>query len=672
MHFNIGASLKMDDNLEFNEMNRKNIGDDKKMDILTLRQKKILTYLNGQEDYITSGQIATALDVSSRTVKNDIKELKNISRRLGIEICSRRTKGYLLLIHDDQTYSNYNSRSYIDLNTQNDRVVLLLQRLLAEKNFIQLADLAEYLNVSLSTLHTDLKVAKLMLKEDGIFIVSQPNRGIKVEGNEEDIRSALSRYINANFLFIRSYDSILNKNILSTGDIKTLSDFLVDFLRNAYDSFLGLEVTNLLIHIIIIINRNKNGFYIQFDDPNLPMKMAASKEKNIANKIAGFLKNNFSINLPVEEVYYLSFCILRHCTPKNDLDVVDMFLKDVYRVIKQTFGIETDNEHEGYNALYYHSVGLCSRAKYRLQISDKQSLEFVKNKFILAYEMAMIYKRLFKKIFSGDLNDIEIYYITIHFGAILENQKLEKTLPDVLLITEMRLGKVLLLKNELIFYLRSYIKRIDILSPYMVDDEILKKYKFILSTESMKKLQNISARNYLLIPFELNNMVVKSIKNYLTNKLIPENIFRESLFFLNPQVKNANEFIMKMSQNFEKIGYIEDQKTFYYLTMQREKLQSTHIGYVLAIPHPIRSASKVNFISVSIFAKGMEWFDGNRVKLIFYIGFTRNKKEETAKIFDLLSFICSNNKLIDELITAKSSNDFILKLKSVTAVAYSK
>ncbi|WP_182187552.1 BglG family transcription antiterminator [Pectinatus frisingensis] len=652
-------------------MNKDNIANDQKKNLLTSRQKKILAYLNGQEDYITSDQIAETLEVSSRTVKNDIKELKNISKQLGVEICSQRTRGYLLIVHDNQTYGIYSEGSYIDLNVQNDRVVLLLQRLLAEKNFVQLNDLAEYLNISLSTLHTDLKLAKLMLKEDRIFIVSQPNKGIKVEGNEGDIRSALSRYINANFLLIRSYDSILNKNVLSTNGIKILSDFLVDILRNAYDSFLGLEVTNLLIHIVIIISRNKSGFYVQFNDSRISIKMIDSKERNIANKIADFLRVNFDINLPQEEVYYLSFCILRHCTPNNNLNAVDSFLKDVYYAIKQTFGIEIKTEHEGYDALYYHSVGLCNRSKYKLQISDKQSLEFVKNKFILAYEMAMIYKRLFKKNFSNDLNDIEIYYITIHFGAILESQKLENTLPTVLLVTEMRLGKVLLLKNELMFYLRSYIKRIDILSPYAINEEVLKKYKFVLSTESLRKLHNFFIKNFLLIPFELNNLVIKQIKNYLTSKLVPEDIFKETVFFLNPKVKNVNDLIMKMAKNFWKLGYIDDYKSFYYLTMQREKLQSTHIGYVLAMPHPIRSASKVNFISVSIFSEGLKWFDGNNVKLVFYVGFTGNKKEETARIFDLLSLICSNDKLIDELILAKSSVDFISILKSATTV-YSK
>ena len=652
-------------------MNKDNIANDQKKNLLTSRQKKILAYLNGQEDYITSDQIAETLEVSSRTVKNDIKELKNISKQLGVEICSQRTRGYLLIVHDNQTYGIYSEGSYIDLNVQNDRVVLLLQRLLAEKNFVQLSDLAEYLNISLSTLHTDLKLAKLMLKEDRIFIVSQPNKGIKVEGNEGDIRSALSRYINANFLLIRSYDSILNKNVLSTNGIKILSDFLVDILRNAYDSFLGLEVTNLLIHIVIIISRNKSGFYVQFNDSRISIKMIDSKERNIANKIADFLRVNFDINLPQEEVYYLSFCILRHCTPNNNLNAVDSFLKDVYYAIKQTFGIEIKTEHEGYDALYYHSVGLCNRSKYKLQISDKQSLEFVKNKFILAYEMAMIYKRLFKKNFSNDLNDIEIYYITIHFGAILESQKLENTLPTVLLVTEMRLGKVLLLKNELMFYLRSYIKRIDILSPYAINEEVLKKYKFVLSTESLRKLHNFFIKNFLLIPFELNNLVIKQIKNYLTSKLVPEDIFKETVFFLNPKVKNVNDLIMKMAKNFWELGYIDDYKSFYYLTMQREKLQSTHIGYVLAMPHPIRSASKVNFISVSIFSEGLKWFDGNNVKLVFYVGFTGNKKEETARIFDLLSLICSNDKLIDELILAKSSVDFISILKSATTV-YSK
>ena len=65
------------------------------MDTLTLslRQRKILHILQNQNSYITGKKIAEDLDVSSRTIRNDIQELNHFLTAYNTHILSETELG---------------------------------------------------------------------------------------------------------------------------------------------------------------------------------------------------------------------------------------------------------------------------------------------------------------------------------------------------------------------------------------------------------------------------------------------------------------------------------------------------------------------------------------------------------------------------------------------------
>ena len=84
---------------------------------LTLRQRKLLHYLQHQSDYVTGQALAAYLSVSSRTVRTDVTEINEMLAEKGIHIYSKRSSGYLLRAEDEkelkklsQTNSSFLSR----------------------------------------------------------------------------------------------------------------------------------------------------------------------------------------------------------------------------------------------------------------------------------------------------------------------------------------------------------------------------------------------------------------------------------------------------------------------------------------------------------------------------------------------------------------------------------
>lgn len=100
------------------------------------RQKEILLYLINSNQPVTAAWISKELNVSDRTIRNDLKELQNISSVLGLKIELIRGKGFVIRIIDKDTFSqklheltnDKISHSTFDFSEQDNRVFYLLSR----------------------------------------------------------------------------------------------------------------------------------------------------------------------------------------------------------------------------------------------------------------------------------------------------------------------------------------------------------------------------------------------------------------------------------------------------------------------------------------------------------------------------------------------------------------
>lgn len=624
---------------------------------LSKRQENIIACLL-EGSFFTSAQLALTLGVSQRTVKEDIKMIKSLEKKIGIQVLAQNRKGYSVLIINNYLFNHYNNKGMsIDLNIQNDRILVLIQYLLTRKSFVIVDDLAELLNVSVSTLNNDLKIVKNILLKENLEILSKPNCGIKIKGTERTLRATLSKYINLDLFSIESYNNLFKDSTITYSDMKILADYFVKIFKDYYYDLIGIGITNLLIHIIIIINRTKSGFKIEhFESEHLTQR----REYQLALNIADFLEEKFSISLPEEEIQYLSFCLLNNGTIRYKSTLVESFLTVLYSDLQKSFDISLDVPHDEYNALYIHTLGILERLKFKLNVDGTGIVEMMRKRFVLAYEMAMLYKKDFENMLHGKLNDIEVCYVAVHFGAMIESAKIRKSLPKLIIITETRTGRALLLKNEILSHFSMWVNIVGIYSPYEMDQVDFDQVEFILSTEN---LGEDFTKPYLKISFDLNAASLRKIKAYLCNKTIIDNIFRENLFVKNTGDEKAGTFLLQCAKKFKSLELIKDEQQFYKLTCRREKMQSTRFDYIVAMPHPLQAISQKNFISISIFEKGIQWFDGGIVKLVLYIGFTGKNKEEITSIFDILSCISSNHILVDSLIKANSFADFISVLK---------
>ena len=128
------------------------------MNNLTKRNIKLLKILYDAGDYISSIRLADELDISIRTVKSEIKSINAIISLTNSFIISKYGKRYLLKLSNQFDKSLVEGKRFNHFFDSNqDRIIYILRKLLLADNYIKIEKLADDLYISRGLLTKILK-----------------------------------------------------------------------------------------------------------------------------------------------------------------------------------------------------------------------------------------------------------------------------------------------------------------------------------------------------------------------------------------------------------------------------------------------------------------------------------------------------------------------------------
>ena len=124
----------------------------------------------GRKTYVTSAALAEAAGVSVRTVKYDLKELQSFLKEYGVEIESKRSYGYRLLVGDGSDMDGLSKALRANLRKNKgevfrynfQRVIYIINKLLIGKPYYKAEELMDTFYISRSTLTQDLNRARTL------------------------------------------------------------------------------------------------------------------------------------------------------------------------------------------------------------------------------------------------------------------------------------------------------------------------------------------------------------------------------------------------------------------------------------------------------------------------------------------------------------------------------
>ncbi|WP_370839577.1 BglG family transcription antiterminator [Megamonas funiformis] len=629
------------------------------------RRKRIFDMLKEHQTGLSGEFMSQQLGVSSRTIRSDIKALQEYLVEYDIRIISSPNKGYRFNKFEqlDTAEQNLFQEGVSNLETAKQRINYILYRLL-ENTFKDIVitqnDLAEEMYISLSTLKMHLNEVKDILQKYDLKVTQYKTKGIKVIGEEVKIRYCIVDMINT-----CSTEKFFQK-ILANVDIELLDKIIKETLSYKKIQLADRSKEKFCLHIAIGMQRSNCNKFVSYPS-SIANKIENTFEYNVAKELIDNILKKMNIDIACSEVYYIAQCLLiskkltdisESMDKKHVKNLVNIILKEIHEKLSIDF---TDDEYL-IDGLTLHLNIALARIHFQMNIRN-ELLEMIKNDYPLAFQMGVIAGKILEQYDNVKINENEIGYIALHFGAALSRNGIKENIQakNIIIVCASGLGISMLLKAKIEEYFNNRLNIIKILPEYEITKKIIDKVDFILTTVPIR---DFSSEKVIKINRILQKDDIELIENKIFNKnrnFIKEfsDLFSRDNFYINKKFKTKTEcleFLTNEAINKNLMSDFTKKSVF-----DREEISSTSIGDLTAIPHPIYSEKGKSFISILVLEKPVMW-DEFLVQVVFLFNIEKKESNLWESIFFKLYKYIKEKKGINSILKHKSYDMFLKEI----------
>ena len=597
--------------------------------MFTERESHILKIFLDSE-YLTMKYISFRLDVSTRTVRRDIHSLKSKLEPFDLFITYEKGKGYSLLNNKEENIQRLNSfLMESSINKLEHRMFLDIL-----KEGLDYYDLEIKYFYSESTIKAKLNQLNSLLKKYHLVIKNEPYLGLKVVGSEKDIRRFL--YDNY-FIFtnnILTYTSLPNfdEKYLDrlSGIIRELFiDYDLRFTDADFSRLLALILISIYRHEAVEVKAKENGEYNDF-----------------IQKIIIALNDELNTEMGLYEISYLvENSIFGDKDNENILENVDKVIQKSIAQINMSHKDYYVFDDKFKSAIKVH-IDLMIKRKLKNTSIDNPLLEDIRQKYMMEFNDAHIIADNVREEFDIDVDEDELGFLAIHLGASKNKSYTNK---KAVIICNYGVGTSQVVKMKI----EKELNGIEVLGVYptaYLDVAMTQNPDIVISTVKLEEYKYdvplIEADQFLVNSDSINIDYMK--------KTGLDTLFNEDLFF-EIEVENRDDFFDK---SFKLIEENYDIDPFILESIrEREKLASTNIGNLVAIPHTINNGDFKSFIGIFKLTSPIAW-NNEQVKFVFMIVINKREKSLVDSLRVLYEYVL-NPESISEMNEADDVNKFI-------------
>lgn len=642
---------------------------------------------------ITINEIAKRLDVSNKTIRNDLKELEEYFNNNNYgKIVKKPRIGVWLEVDDIGKCLLKNavnkSKIYIQPFSSEERQLYIIKRLLQSKRSITMQVLADELYVSRVTIFNDLKEVEKWLNKYNLKLNRRKNHGIEICGDEKGWRKAAADLI----MIFRSNDEIKNallntreiqpnsrldfenfmqlKELFPDIDVNKIEQILIEAQEKMEFNLADIAYEGLLGHIVIGIERLKQNKDIKMDFNQLS-DIKQKKEFQIAKWISKRIEEEFNINVPECEVGFIALHVLGSKVQQNyKIDDTESILanmdplivnlaNEIITLIGNILSVDFSQDKKLLVGLVLHLRPAINRLKYGLSLRNPL-LDEIKNNYPSVFGATWAISVLFEKHIGVKVNEEEIAYIATHIGAALERLN-NKT--RAIVVCNSGIGTAQLVAVRLQKMIPD-LEIVNVISSHDVAKMKENDFDIIISTIPINySLKPVIHINPIVSPKNIEK-IKEYIKNIENTKRFHKDInnitylFDEKFIYTNLDIDDKEEVIKKLGSELVKYRYVESK--FVDTALERENITSTAVGKGVAIPHGMQEYVQEPIIAVATLNKPIEW-GGNKVDIVFLLALKFGSGNSTRNFFRRFYSLLDNENILNN-IRNSSTNKEILKI----------
>ncbi|MEK3888284.1 BglG family transcription antiterminator [Bacillus sp. FSL K6-3431] len=627
---------------------------------MNVRQAELLrVLLSNDAEYFLVDQLAKRVHCSEKTIRNDLKIISDflaghstlsLHRKPGygiyLEGSDQERKELLLLMEKSQE------------KPSEERLFDTAYELLTADRPLTLQYFADQHFTNRTTVKKDLDELAKWLETFNINLVSKQKIGVYLEGDEVKKRSAFAQLPQLASFHEHGKDSIT----------KLFPDSEVNIVKSALKRgnfyFTDETFDRLVIHILIMIKRIKQKKPIQ-----IPVEKAVINEKETFSQVLALIKEIepiFAMSVPESEVIYLARHFMsgkKRTADETDSPHLNRLVQGLITHMTDMTKIDFASDLTLIQGLTIHLQPVLHRITYQLPISNPLLAE-IKRMYPYLFSMVMLALDDLQKSSSIILPEDEAAYIVLHFQASIERRKrMASQRKRAIIVCHHGIGMSHLLRSRIERHIPDLqiehcISRAEI--PDYMDHE------FIISTI---ELPDVKIPHIVVSPlFDLadQDRLQSFLKHTETDGPKTEQyatllrFIDEDLIILQVDLEHRYEVVEMLANSLYARGFVK--KEYIHSALLRERMSATSIGSGIAMPHGSPSDIIQSGIAVAVLKEPLEW-GSERVSLVFLLAVVHEDPQVIKKLFNEISFLSEQDKLVNELSKQSEKAAFIKYLK---------
>lgn len=405
------------------------------------RMLELVRILLQQTDFIIIQNITSLLNVSNKTIRNDLDEIAEYLKEYSLTLC--RKTGVGVRIEGDEMQKltlletiRMRAGQLIDYSPKARKNYIGLRLITCIEN-CRIYELASELYVSRATIHKDITALSESLEPYHVRLIRRNNNGISISGKERHLRDLMFDMLLEDTGYAEFLKIIQNSSYQCTGDF----------------IFKALDYTDRDIHDLVQLVIHSGNYYIN----SLPFNSLASAllrifiglirvvagqlvelsehfKEEVQNKplfpeishLASVLEAQYHIVFPENELRYLQVHFLSLQTQlgitERDKAEVDELVNDLLEAWEQILHRPFTQDQDLRESLAAHLGPAITRFRHGIAIENPMMDEihaYYQNTFDIAKHSI----RTLERRYSCHLSHDEIGYIAIHLAAALDRAK---------------------------------------------------------------------------------------------------------------------------------------------------------------------------------------------------------------------------------------------------------
>lgn len=627
------------------------------------RQQELLAYLLKCTEPVAGKNLAAALQVSDRTIRQDVKVINRL-----LDSIQATPHGYILAAAQRECVRELLEQSQ-PLSEPQDRLQYIVKRLLLARQALDIYDLAEELHISEPTLEKDIRQLGERLQQNNQQVrVQKQGRYLQLDGSEQGKRMLLSHLLaeelKDNVFSLQRYQPFFQCSLeLLKAKVAALLSEYTFYIRDT-------EKINFLIHLAIAMERVAAGEVL----PSTISIDETSEEYQLAQAIGRMLEQHFQRQLPPSELHYVAFLLsgkkVIGGTPQGRLAQYQAMppwyravTERILQAILAEFGLDFRGDANLMVGLTLHLQLMHERVKRRNPVKQLSAPD-LKSNYPIVFEIAVFaYKRFYEEVGLPltDWQESEISFIALHFGASYEACFKQGTPLRVALVCPSGYTTSQLLKEKL---RRTYGDALVIVDTYSLAElDHLKQtaVDYVFSTLDLGPLFPLP---FIVISSFLSSADFRNIYQVLSREVRKqdrdiERYFEERFFFRLASFADAREAIHYLSRQLIEAGVVDEE--YEQLVWEREELASTAFSQLFALPHAMKLTAHKTVFAVALLQKPMQW-QGQAVQLILLSAIKPGERKTLNHFMSYMAEVLDNPIQVKQLIACRSYEEFITRL----------